>query len=363
MLGIRNTGLGDLYETLKKQGYDVDGVIAAVVPQQEKEIMAGDSFTVYRREAAGTKGETGSLKIVAAKELYGQAESVNMRLKILGDYSKADPDQARFIAGKYVSISDRLLIGGLSSDDLARLAFTAETPADYVRAVSTGREIGYEIPVFDGKYYVLTDSKGNSHLVQYEPDESPEPKAQVPAWVWFRNGRSNYGQFEFLFDESGVGRATGFASIGAHAEFADGTYPLSGTDFDGAEFNVMFNTTEGGFLGSRQRIPISEKIPLTNDASRGITLKAVPISEIPQILGYETEYYIRDIYSNEIILPVNESTPLLRNIANAEITPDGLRCGGELLSENTDYVRYGLSDGGTVCFGTGNYTGVLQAGD
>lgn len=363
-LGIRNTGLGDLYETLEKQGYDVDGIIAAVVPQQETEIMTGDSFTVFRREAAGTEGETDSLKIVAAKELYGQAESVNMRLKILGDYSKGESVQTeRFLAGKYVSISDRLLIGGLSSDDLARLAFTADTPADYVRAISAGREIGYEIPTYDGKYYVLTDSRGNSYLVQYEPDESPEPKAQIPAWVWFRNGKSTFGQLEFIFDESGEGHATGFAPIGAQAEFADGTYPLSDTVFDDAAFMVVFNTTEGSQLGNRQRIPISEKIPLTNDASRGITLKTIPISDIPQILGYETEYYVRDIYSNEIILPVNDSTPLLRNIANAEITPDGLRYGEDLLSENTDYERHGLSDGGTVFFGIGYYTGILRAGD
>ena len=363
-LGIRNTGLGDLYETLKRQGYDVDGIIAAVIPQQETEMMTGDSFTVFRREAAGTKSETDSLKIVAAKELYGQAESVNMRLKILGDYSKGEPIMVdHFLAGKYVSISDRLLIGGLSSDDLAHLAFTAETPADYVRAISAGREIGFEIPAFDGRYYVLTDSRGNSCLVQYEPDESLEPKAQIPALVWFRNGKSTYGQLEFIFDESGEGHATGFVPIGQRAEFADGTYLLSDTVFDDAAFTVVFNTTEGSNLGNRQRVPISEKIPLTNDASRGITLKAVPISDIPQILGYETEYYVRDIYSNEIILPVNESTPLLRNIANAEITPDGLCYGEDLLRENTDYERYELSDGGTVFFGTGHYTGILRTGD
>lgn len=365
MLGIRNTGLGDLYETLKKLGYDVDGILAAVIPQQEAEMMTGDSFAVYRREAAGTENEAGSLKIVAAKELYGQAESLNMRLKILGDYSKGETAMTdRLFAGKYVSITDRLQIGGLSSDDLARLAFTAETPADYVRAISTRQEIGYEIPAFDGMYYVLADSKGNSYLVQYEPGESMERKAQVPVFVHFPNGESTFGQFEFFFDEDGKGRATGFAPIGSRAEFADGTYPLSDTVFDDAAFTVVFNTKEGGFLGTtRQRVPISEKIPMTNDASRGITLKAVPISDIPQILGYETEYYIRDIYSNELILPVNESTPLLRNIANAEMTPDGLVYGKDLLKESLDYERYELSDGGTVYFGTGHYTGILHTED
>ena len=35
--------------------------------------------------------------------------------------------------------------------------------------------------------------------------------------------------------------------------------------------------------------------------------------------------------------------------------------GEELLRENEDYERYGLSDGGTVFFGTGNYTGILRS--
>ena len=111
------------------------------------------------------------------------------------------------------------------------------------------------------------------------------------------------------------------------------------------------------------RLEISEEIPLTDDASRGIVLRAVPISEIPQILGYEIEYYIRDIYGNEIVLPVNDSTPVLRNIANAIITPDGPMYGESLLTENTDYERYELSDGGTVFFGIGNYTGMLRIGE
>ena len=227
-----------------------------------------------------------------------------------------------------------------------------------------GREIGYEIPTYDGKYYVLTDSRGNSYLVQYEPDESPEPKAQIPASVWFRNGKSTFGQLEFIFDESGEGHATGFAPVSSRAEFTDGTYPLSDTVFDGATVTTVFNTTEGAFLGSnRMRLEISEEIPLTDDASRGIVLRAVPVSDIPQILGYEIEYYIRDIYSNEIVLPVNDNVPVLRNIANTEITPDGPMYGGDLLTENVDYERYELSDGGAVFFGTGDYTGTLRAWD
>ena len=89
----------------------------------------------------------------------------------------------------------------------------------------------------------------------------------------------------------------------------------------------------------------------------------LPVSDIPQILGYEIEYYIRDIYSNEIVRPVNDNVPVLRNIANTEITPDGPMYGGDLLTENVDYERYGLSDGGTVFFGIGHYTGMLRIGE
>ena len=361
-LEIRNTGLGDLYGTLKRLGYDADGIIAAVIPQQDAEMMTADSFAVYRREEAGSKGETGSLKVVAAKDLYGQADSVNMRLRILGDYDKESAAE-RILAGKYASISDRLLIGGPSSDDLARLAFRSETPADYVRAVSAGREVGSEIPAFDGNYYVLTGSRGNSYLVQYEPNESLEPKAQIPVFIRFSSGKSVFGQIEFAFDGNGESHATGFVPADARADFANGIYPLSDTVFDGATVTTVFNTTEGAFLGNRMRLEISEEIPLTDDASRGIVLRAVPISEIPQILGYEIEYYIRDIYGNEIVLPVNDSTPVLRNIANAIITPDGPMYGESLLTENVDYERYGLSDGGTVFFGIGHYTGMLRIGE
>lgn len=53
---------------------------------------------------------------------------------------------------------------------------------------------------------------------------------------------------------------------------------------------------------------------------------------------------------------MDDDAPVLCNIANVEITGDGVKYGAKTLREGEDYEKYGF-DGGAVYFGIGGFTG------
>ena len=355
-LGIRNSGIIDVYEAMKKAGYDVDGILAAIAKQQYKDVLNADSFTVYREETVGKPGEYGSLKIVSDNPIKGQANSVNVRLRIKSDYKNYDGNEyvLNFLKSHNFSYDDKIETGSQSSDDIMRAAFGTNNTADYYKALSE-ESSSFEINVPDDKYYTLRDSSGNKYLVQILRSDSFVPKMQVPVKMIFPDGEYGLGQIEFVFDENGIGHAVNYIPGLQKREYTAGLIPISDKVFDGAVIELQLNALSI----NRKNLfhyRISPEIKLTDDESRGITLVKGPVGEIPDILEYDIEYYIRDIYGNEMIFNVNDDTLALRNIANAKLTDKGVRYGGKTLGEGKDYEKYDI-DGGTVYFGIGSYTG------
>ncbi len=356
-MGVRNSGINEVYEALKKAGYEIDGILSGISKQQYKDIPNADSFIVYREETAGKPGEYGSLKIVSDAPLKGQAYSVNVRLRIKSDYENYDGNEYthNILKSRNSSFDDKIVTGGQSSDDIMRAAFGTDSAADYYKALYEGNT-SFSITVPDGKFYTLRDSGGNQYLIQILPGDSVVPKMQVPVEVTFPDGRSSLGQIEFVLDENGVGCAVNYVPGAQKIEYASGSIPISDKAFDGAKINIILNAEGLSGFGSTYHYPISQDIKLTDDGSRGITLEKTPLDDIPDVLGYDFEYYINDIYGNEIILNVTDDAPTLSNIANAKITDEGVKYSGKTLREGKDYEKYDI-DGGTVYFGIGSYTG------
>ena len=356
-LGIRNSGIIDVYEALKKAGYDIDGILAATVKQQYNDVINADSFTIYREETAGKPGEYGSLKIVSDNPLKGQANSVNVRLRIKSDYNNYNGNEytLNFLKSHNLSYDDKIETGSQSSDDIMRAAFGTNNAADYYKALSE-ESSSFEINVPDDKYYTLRDSSGNKYLVQILRSDSFVPKMQVPVKMIFPDGEYGLGQIEFVLDENGIGHAVNYIPGMQKREYTVGLIPISDKVFDGAVINLNLNAESVSGMGNSFDYQISSDIKLTNDETRGLTLEKTPLNEIDGVLGYDYEYYIKDIYGNETVLSVNDDIPVLRNIANAKITDEGVKYGGKTLREGKDYEKYDI-DGGTVYFGIGSYTG------
>ncbi len=200
------------------------------------------------------------------------------------------------------------------------------------------------------------NSSGNKYLVQILRSDSFVPKIQVPVKMIFPDGEYGLGQIEFVFDENGIGHAVNYIPGMQKREYTVGLIPISDKVFDGAVINLNLNAESVSGMGNSFDYQISSDIKLTNDETRGLTLEKTPLNEIDGILGYDYEYYIKDIYGNETVLSVNDDIPVLRNIANAKITDEGVKYGTETLEEGKDYEKYEF-EGGVIYFGIGSYTG------
>lgn len=322
-------------------------------------MLTADGLSVSLAESADSNGVYNRVKIAPEHDTNGQTVSVNMRLKIKNDFKNYQGREAAIahLKDKFVSYSDKLRTGNLSADDVMRAAFDTDTMAEYLQTVYSNA--GYEIDLFDGNYFALCDSAGNKYVIQYLPGDSVTPKAQMPVLIEYDEETQALGQIEFTFDENGIGRATSFIPGKHKTDTADGAIPLSDPIFDGATVSVILNA-ESKSSWELSHYAISQPIALTNDASRGLTLQASPVDVLPDVIGYEVEYYITDVYGSDVLLDVNDSTPMLRNIAHATLTASGLVYDGQPLREGIDYEKYTAEDG-VFFFGIGSYTGNLSA--
>ncbi|MBR5088563.1 MAG: hypothetical protein IK093_03965, partial [Ruminiclostridium sp.] len=241
-LGVHDSGISDVCDTLKKNGYDVDTILAEIVKQQYRDLMSSDGFSVYRTETAGKSGEYDSIKIISDSSLSGQTDSVYMRLKLKSDYNYFSGSETvlDFLKNSNFSYCDKLMSGSVSADDAMRAAYRAESTSDYLRTLSEENS-AFEIGIFDGEYYTLLDSEGNRYLVQALISDSLIPRVQVPVQAEFRDDESGSGQIEFVFDEKGVGHAVNFVPGNNNTEFSAGIYPISDKMFYGAEITLMLN--------------------------------------------------------------------------------------------------------------------------
>jgi hypothetical protein len=104
--------------------------------------------------------------------------------------------------------------------------------------------------------------------------------------------------------------------------------------------------------------------------SGGFTLVRVPVKDIGVVKDVRAEYYLRDIYGNELILTdevaAADQEPLLKNLAFAEAKVENgtvtVTCGGETLDPDLDYMVY-TKDGETLIQGVGEYAGSIVLDD
>ncbi|MCR4876771.1 MAG: hypothetical protein K5922_06340 [Clostridiales bacterium] len=88
------------------------------------------------------------------------------------------------------------------------------------------------------------------------------------------------------------------------------------------------------------------------------------------ITDAQAEYYLRDIYGNELVLTdavaAADNEPLLKNLAFAEAKAENgaftVTCGGETLDPDLDYMVY-TKDGTTLIQGIGEYAGSIVLDD
>jgi hypothetical protein len=111
---------------------------------------------------------------------------------------------------------------------------------------------------------------------------------------------------------------------------------------------------------------------MTPDGSEsgGFTLVRLPVKDIDVVKDVRAEYYLRDIYGNELILTdavaAAEKEPLLKNLAFAEAKAENgtvtVTYGGETLTPDLDYMVY-TKDGETLIQGVGEYAGSIVLDD
>ena len=102
----------------------------------------------------------------------------------------------------------------------------------------------------------------------------------------------------------------------------------------------------------------------------GLKLAWIPVKDIDMIKDTQAEYYLRDIYGNELILTdafaAADQEPLLKNLAFAEAKAENgtvtVTYGGETLNPDLDYMVY-TKDGEILIQGVGEYAGSIVLND
>jgi len=111
---------------------------------------------------------------------------------------------------------------------------------------------------------------------------------------------------------------------------------------------------------------------MTPDGSEsgGFTLARISVKDIDAVRDVRAEYYLRDIYGNELELTdaitAAEKEPLLKNLAFAEVKAENaavtVACGDETLEADRDYMVY-TKDGEMLIQGIGEYSGSIVLDD
>ena len=236
-----------------------------------------------------------------------------------------------------------------------------------VGIVQTALEIG----LYDGSWYELRDAAGNAALVQIRTEPGNPNHVQVP--VTFILDKEKYGGkripglLEFYFSGGEEAPAAGFVSMELEYAFGEGSRPLNDEVFSGAAVSTVGKLKRGAAAD-----PVGPEMAADESDSRGYTLVRVPAKDIGVVKDVLGEYYLRDIYGNELILTdavaAAENEPLLKNLAFAEAKAENgtvtVTYGGETLTPDLDYMVYS-KDGETLIQGVGEYAGsiVLEDGE
>ena len=364
-----DAGLKDILESVTASGFDVNPWLEKIAAQQAPEIMKADSTTVRRRESGKEPATAGSYRLVSEKLSARQLDNLYMRLKLKTDYPFNIMKSVDY-SEDYMPYGDRYLAGSLSSDLLMPALFTRENGGDFFRLLY-GNQTALEIGLYDGNWYVLKDAAGNTAIVQIRTDPDNPEHVQVP--VEFQFDEEKYGVsgtsglLDFYLGGGEETPAAGFVPMRGEVPFGEGRQPLNRGKFSGS---VM--VSHGKLKPTANLVVLGPGMTPDGSESGGFRLARVPVKDISVVKDVRAEYYLRDIYGNELILTdavtAANQEPLLKNLAFAEAKAENgtvtVTYGGETLDPDLDYMVY-TKDGETLIQGIGEYAGsiVLEDGE
>ena len=365
-LGFRDTGIKETYEIVKASGFDADAWLEKIAAQQASEIMKKDSVAAVRRRESGTeRGTAGSYRLVSGNLPARQLDNLYLRVKLKTDYPY-NSTSSFDASDQFMPYGERYLTGSISDDLVMPALFYGENGGDFLRLVY-GSQAAWEIGLYDGKWYTLEDAAGNRAIVQIYPDTNDPEHVQVPAELHFGEPDQysyNNGMLNFFIGGKEEAPAAGFAANHEHLALTEGNRRLDGEAFANAYLKTIAALRRGA------RIVIGPDMKLDGSETGGLKLVRVPAAEIKEVKDVLGEYYLRDIYGNELILTdafaAADQEPLLKNLAFAEAKAENgtvtVTCGGETLDPDLDYMVY-TKDGETLIQGVGEYAGSIVLDD
>ena len=151
----------------------------------------------------------------------------------------------------------------------------------------------------------------------------------------------------------------------AEMPFAEGRQPLNREMFSGSTM-----VTKGKLKSIYTMVDLGPDMTPDGSESGGFTLVRLPAKDIDVVKDVRAEYYLRDIYGNELILTdtvfAAEEEPMLKNLAFAEAKAENgaftVTYDGETLDPDLDYMVY-AKDGETLIQGVGDYAGSIVLDD
>ena len=200
--------------------------------------------------------------------------------------------------------------------------------------------------------------------------DSNDPKhIQVPVWLTFSEDENprgyNTGLLDFFPGEGEEVPATGFTPKHEQLELTEGSLPLNQEMVAHGHFHTV-----GKLKPRAPQIGLGPEMNPDGSETGGLKLAWIPVKDIDMIKDTQAEYYLRDIYGNELILTdavaVADREPLLKNLAFAEAKAENstvtVTYGGETLNPDLDYMVY-TKDGEILIQGVGEYAGSIVLND
>ena len=364
---VPDAGLKDILEIAAASGFDVNPWLEKIAAQQAPEIMKADEISVRRKESGKEREIAGSYRLVSGKLSARQLDGLYMRLKLKTDYP-FNKFRTGDYSEDYMPYGDRYIAGDLSTDLLMPALFLRENGGDFFRLVYGG-QTALEIGLYDGYWYMLKDAAGQTSIVQIRTDPGNPDHVQVPVAFELDTGKDDevaetVGMLDFYLG-GGETPAAGFVPMRGEMLFGEGSQPLNREMFSGSTM-----VAKGRLKPTLASIDLGPEMVPDGSESGGFTLVRVPVKDIGVVKDVRAEYYLRDIYGDELDLTgaaaAAEGEPLLKNLAFAEAKAENgtltVTYGGETLNADLDYMIY-TKDGETLIQGIGEYAGSIVLGD
>ena len=366
---VENAGLTDICELVKASGFDVDSWMKKIAAQQSAEMMKADQISVRCKESNDEQDTAGSYRLVSDSLSGRQLRGLYMRVLLNADYPYNVMTMYDY-SDQYVPFGDKYLYGDISADLLMPALFTGETGGDFYRLVY-GSQTALEVGLYDGQWYALKDADGKQYLVQVYRDLNDPHRVQVPVEFTFdekygdaSRPAGSSGLLEFYFEDTEEAPAAGFVPQRGVMQFTEGCQPLDQEIFTGSTLH-----TSGYLRAGTMGVGLSPEIRTDGSKTGGLSLVRIPAKECDNVKDSRAEYYLQDIYGNELVLgdKVTEADqqPMLKNLAHAAAAVDQgtgtVTYGDTVLEADRDYMVY-TRDDEILIQGIGEYAGSIVLG-